>query len=329
VARTSNRELIARLDRAIRPYAARFRKLVRAAAHAARDETSLVALVEAIESRDVARVMAAVRLDDFAEVLAGVGGGDSVARITRGAMEAAAGVAIVQLPRSASIAMKFDILNPRAVNFVKTYEMKLIREVTDESRKAVQETVIRAFETGLHPRQQARIIRDSIGLTRQQARAITNFRLQLTTQQNYPGDRYMVAADRRRLSATEARQVTRQMASGHMTQPEIDAMVNRYYQSLVNLRSNTIARTETLRASSVGQEELWAQAAEQGLIDPVGSRRFWVTAGDERVRENHRLIPGLNKGGRRIGEMFQTPDGDTPYPPQSVNCRCRLIMRAR
>lgn len=79
------------------------------------------------------------------------------------------------------------------------------------------------------------------------------------------------------------------------------------YDKLGNWHAETIFRTETSLAYNAG--------SNAKLIEVADTFPYWeyVTAGDERVRDEHAALNG---------KIFKT--GDTEYyPPLGINCRCR------
>jgi len=95
-------------------------------------------------------------------------------------------------------------------------------------------------------------------------------------------------------------------------------------------RAETILNTEVNRAFSVGT----AQRAEQVEKKRPGLRKWWLTAGDERVRPSH-ADAGVEFGPDNpipieepfiVGGAALEFPGDPGGPPEQViNCRCRVM----
>lgn len=300
----------------------RLRRAFLAAVERLRGRIDVDALAQAIEAGDIEGAMQVIGADTLGPEWQAAGLTESL----QDSVRAGAAVARQNLPDSVSMFMRFDLVNPRAAEAIRRNELRLIREVTDETRAAVREVVQDAVVSGGNPRVQARTIKQHVGLTRKQSRALRNFRDQLEQQTNVPGGRSMQPAGSRRLNAVERRQAARQVRDGGMTQADIDSMVRNYERRLTRLRAETIARTETQRAAAEGQLEQWRQAAEQGLLDISTVRRKWITAGDERVRSWHADIPFLNPDGVKLDEDFVTEFGPVAMPPAGPNCRCTVIL---
>lgn len=164
---------------------------------------------------------------------------------------AGAEAAIAQMPTSVSARMAFDLVNPRTVEFLQRYQFNLIREVSRETIEGIRETVVNAFQHGGHPFEQARQIRDKIGLTQRMARAAANYRAALQ-EQDRPAD-------------------------------QVDRMAATYEARALRQRAETIARTETIRAANEGQQQAWQQASEKGFLDAEEARRIWIVTPDDRL----------------------------------------------
>jgi len=87
-------------------------------------------------------------------------------------------------------------------------------------------------------------------------------------------------------------------------------------------RALTIARTETARTVSEGQEMAFNQAANLG----VEFMREWVSSRDDAVRPTHVEMDGQK---RQPGEPFDSESGASGYgpglffvPAEDINCRC-------
>ena len=99
-------------------------------------------------------------------------------------------------------------------------------------------------------------------------------------------------------------------------------MVDRYRDRFLKYRSETIARTEAMRAANLGSYESWRQAIEDSdLFEPEEVKRQWMTAKDDRVRLDHRGAAGQKVG---INEPFMVGGDAVMFPPHQPNCRCTV-----
>lgn len=85
-------------------------------------------------------------------------------------------------------------------------------------------------------------------------------------------------------------------------------------------RAETIARTETISASVNGQQELWDQAVEEGLLTG-DEQQEWIITPDDRLCPICEAIEGQTVP---LGEPFETEDGEVDGPPAHPRCRCAV-----
>lgn len=222
--------------------------------------------------------------------------------------------------------VSFDQTNQRAVNIMRDARLRLIREFTTEQRNATRQALIEGIQRGLNPRDQARLFRDSIGLTSRQIQAVQRYRELLEMNSREALTRQLRD---RRFDGSVQRAVR---GETHLNEEQIDRMVQRYRERYLIYRSQVIARTEALRAVHQGVEEMYQQSFDSGLLDPGQLVRIWITSRDARVRDTHN---GMNGQQRQVGEQFETDAGNLlRYPgdelaPASeiVQCRCVLATR--
>lgn len=298
-----------------------------AAVRRTRDAATLNAIARAIERGDVAAALEATGVSGFADALRGAGlepGGATFQDELVEAFRAGGAAGMMQFPSRAAFAASLDLTNPEAVRYLTENLPTLIREVSDETVAACRDAVLRGFNEGRPAVKIAREVRGSVGLTRAQARYVGNLRRQLETGEL--GD--ATAPWRRRLSATERAEARAVFRAGGERSARVDRIVARYEESLVNRRAKNIARTEVNRASGAGQRELWRQAEERGLIEGAATRRHWLVTPDDRLRDAHRVVPGMNPDGVGLDEPYRTPIGPVRAPRESgdasfdVDCRC-------
>lgn len=230
------------------------------------------------------------------------------------------------ISNSIGIQVNFDQVNERAVAQMRAESLRLIREFTDGQRASTRAALVEGVLQGLNPRDQARLFRQSIGLTANQLRAVANFRRLLESNS--------AAALTRELRDRRFDSSIRRAVSGEkpLTAEQIDRMVERYYQRSLAARAETIARTESLAAVHQASDEGFHQAIEAGLIDEELTQK-WKTAGDARVREpSHTFMNGQT---RPFGEPFLSGTGNLlRYPgdnraPAHDVVRCRCVKTTR
>lgn len=193
-----------------------------------------------------------------------------------------------------SMSMRFDLGRPASVQFIKDYDFGLIKQVSQDTRAAIRNIVLRAFQSGGHPTQQAKQIKSLIGLTDRQATAAANYRAALVE---------------------EGRKAD-----------QVERMAAKYSDRLLRMRAVTIARTETMRASNAGQHAAWQQAANDGFLNRNTVRRRWIVTPDDRLCIYCAAVPAMNPDGVPLDGMFMTPLGPVLYGPLHPQCRCIVAL---
>lgn len=107
------------------------------------------------------------------------------------------------------------------------------------------------------------------------------------------------------------------------------AAVNAYRNRALRFRAGNIADNEAHAVLLQAQQDAWSQAIERGVVEERAVRRFWIDAGDGRVRPEHAAVAGMNPKGVGLREPFQTPKGPAMNPGWAFDpgCRCRVRVR--
>jgi len=204
-----------------------------------------------------------------------------------------------RLGRQIGVNMAFDITNQAAVDLIDREIGNLITRVDDATRAGVRDIVRNAFVSGGHPRTQARAIRDMVGLLPTQVRAIERIKIRMRT------------------AGVPASKIAKRLA--------------RLHAKKLKERAEMIARTETIRASNLGQQSLWMQWNDQGLI-PDSARRAWVITPDDRLCPICTTLEGAIAGLRTEFDtsvefsQTRTQRFTTLTPPIHPRCRCALAL---
>jgi hypothetical protein len=278
-------------------------------------------LAKALESGSVDRVLEVLGIDDtLKEALRAT----ILPPLEDVLIDAGRGTTAATFPKDGSLQMRFDISNPNVVRYIQNNDLRLIQQVTDDTRGAVRQIVADALQFGGHPRDQARAIRELVGLTEKQAAAVENFRNMLEG-----GDRAALTRELRdrRFDPTLDRALGSD-AVDNLTQDQIDTMVARYRDRMLTMRAETIARTETINAAEAGKQMAWEQAANNGLLTRSKLRQGWLVTPDDRLCLICAAIPLLNPDGVPLGGYFTTPIGPVLRPTVHPQCRCDLYLMA-
>ena len=276
----------------------------------------------------IQEAIAQVDLDLIADGMAPIAHAVTAATVASGVATAAD--VISALPALAGAKFSFGVTNPSTIATLQTYEFGLIRQLTDTTRQQVATAIRSGVTAGRNPLDTARDVRAFIGLTDRQAQAVVNFRRALQEAPNEAMDRELRD---KRFDATLARAAR----EGAVIDPaKIDTMVDRYRQRYLRYRSETIARTESIRAIAFGNIESWRQAIAAGKVAADAVTKRWIYTHDSKTRHAHRTIPGLNPKDPGIDGNFNSELGPIAYPgdPEAragniCNCRCAVVLRYR
>jgi hypothetical protein len=284
---------------------------------------AFIAAVKRLQNQiDLATLESAVASGNVNLILAAVaGGGDlesimEAARLARlfQATATATGAASAEILTGVTgLTATFNAIDPSVVMYARTQAGLLIRAVSEDVREAVRIVVATAQVQGITTKGQARAIREVVGLPPNWVNAPLNLGKEL---------RAGTFTESRRLSAVDKTRIRSRLKRGTVDEPFIQEMQKRYADSLINRRAKNIARTETLRSSNFGMRTSWRQAVKDGVLPPT-AKRVWVVTPDDRLRETHARVPGMNPGGVQLeGGAYQTPLGPSSGPPLEPNCRC-------
>lgn len=231
------------------------------------------------------------------------------------------------IPESA-VGISFDPSHPRAAEIIRDNRARFVREFSDQQRKATLQALAEAYREGLGTQQTARLFRESIGLTQQQQAAVRNYRRLLERGSRDALNR--ANRDRRFDRSVQAAAEGRRQ----LTPEQIDRMTQRYQQRTLMMRSETIARTEGIRATSEAREETLEQMLEATGLERDRVERVWNPTRDKRTRDFHASMAGQK---RPLGTPFKDGHGNLllypgdPKAPASttINCRCALTFSVR
>lgn len=214
--------------------------------------------------------------------------------------------------------------------------------MTEDTHKAVKQIIADGVKRGVSPRDIARDIRDSIGLTASQDQHVRNYRRALQT-----GDYSNVVG--RELHDDRANgKIKKAFDEGRALDPKyVDKLVENYRKKYIGYRAEVIARTESLRAVHEGTEEALRQSIEDGDVDSDQLIRTWHIGGGtrqakskggkggkgkvtvSRTRDSHRA---MNNQKQPYGKPFVSGKGNIlkypgdPSAPISDTAQCRCAV---
>lgn len=231
----------------------------------------------------------------------------------------------------AAVELTFNARHPNVEAWARERSATLVREVTEESRRAVRQVVTETIETGEDYGKRAQRIKDAVGLTTRQAQAVSNYRDLLTRAPSpravtikvnaYRSGLVSEGTDRSKLDGLADRYRARLEAP---RSPErVDQLVEAYAERTLKRRAETISRTETIAATTQGQLEYWRQLIGGGVVDGAKARKEWIVTPDDRLCPLCEPMAGVRVG---VDESFETNAGTVDGPPLHPNCRCAVSL---
>jgi hypothetical protein len=171
---------------------------------------------------------------------------------------------------------------------------RLVRDISDSSKKSLTQTIERGFFEGMHPRSVANVIERNIGLTTREGKAVDNF-------------------------------FANQLALGK-TRTEADLAAAKYSNRLLKARARRIARTEMVTAQARGQSDAWKVAREAGQLDPKVMKEWIAVMASLRTCEICMELDGQRKP---LDEPFESSFvGSIDSPTAHPHCRCVMRLRS-
>lgn len=226
------------------------------------------------------------------------------------------------------IVFGFRVGESNTARFMENYVAERVRQISMQMRETISQVIYREVSAGTNPIDTARLIKQNLGLTATQEKAVNNYRKYLED-----GDRRALerALRDKRYDPTVSRLIR---TGGNLKPEQIDKMVSRYRQRFIKRRAENIARTESMTMLNAGNQKYWEQAVKSGIVRQNQIVRTWKHSHDSKVRSSHIQIPGLNPDGRGLNEPFKSPLGNIRYPgdpaasgANRINCRCYIFTR--
>lgn len=294
-------------------------------------------IIEALERGDIEAAIRAMHLDPAAFRL--------LETTKAEAFEAGGRATVDSMPVLRSLAgdrivIRFDVRNPRAEAYLSGRSGSLISNAGGLSDRLFAEQVsslrtamTNGLQAGRNPRSVAldmigrmdratgRRVGGSIGLSNPQQAAVERARAALLSGDKKAMKQYLTLQRRdRRFDAM----VNRAIADGKAVSPDmVDRAIGRYSDRLLQLRGETIARTEIQGALAKSKDEAFRQAVDSGGVTENQVKKVWMATNDARKRDNHWAMNGMRVG---LNEVFPNgllhPHAEGAPPEEVINCRC-------
>lgn len=321
---------------AIKEWVSKIWGAIRRAFRRIKDEAIIDDLQDAIRRENMDEAIAAIRLerpvfDEFErEVRNAIRvGGDGIAR----------GMGRIRDQNGRFVAFRFDPRSSAVDEFIRTKSaQKIVDDILEEQRALIREVIKDGVMRGRSERAitldlVGRINRDTgrreggvIGLSRQFNEYVASARNELES-----GDFASYLTRERRDKRFDRIIAKAEKGERKLTQDEIDKIIMRYSDRLLELRGEVIATTEARSALMFGRYRAIKQLVESGKVREDQIVKIWKTVGDERVRHTHVSlankrspfsVPFRTSRGARLLFPTDTSLGAPAY--EIINCRCWL-----
>lgn len=186
----------------------------------------------------------------------------------------------------------FDYVDPNALKWIEKYCAEDVVQISSSTKEAIRAIIRNGYENGITVQEQARDIKQLIGLDPNRAEAVQRMRDKL-------------------------------LKRGLISDSEINRRAAKYAEKLLKQRANTIAVNETSEAAANATYQSTKSACERGVIDPYQYEAFRIVTADERTCERCMAIEG---------EARKLPDGSYASTGQQIvkvhiKCRCAEGLR--
>jgi uncharacterized protein with gpF-like domain len=227
------------------------------------------------------------------------------------------------------VAVFFDPSDPAAAAKIQRQTMLQIRQFSSDQRAAVRQAMQRGYETGAGYAPMARAFRSVIGLTAYQESHVASYRRALESQSRNALDR---ALRDRRFDASVRRATSK--GGDPLTPEQIDRMTDRYRQRYLIHRSENIARTQGLAATSMARDDAARQMMTQLGLGADRIEREWFRTADKRTRDWHDTMHGQIRGMDQPfvdgkSQLLMYPGDPSAKADTIINCRCAVVYRIK
>lgn len=219
----------------------------------------------------------------------------------------------------------------------------LLSRYREETGAAILTALDKAQSAKGQPFDRAQHLKRSIGLSGNQQAALDTMQRALLAYVNAPkkftaaergnpasytreiDTAALIASTKGNLSAAQRRLVSAAISNPNLSATDANSILDRHANALRRHRIRAAVNNGLHDLVENAKLTIW-QAAQQAGFLSSDQRRFWRTAGDERVRHAHAAVPGMNPNGVALNAPFKTPLGNAMTPPLEWGCRCRAIL---
>jgi hypothetical protein len=187
---------------------------------------------------------------------------------------------------SSALGIRFDLKDPNAIKWIQEFAASEIKYISDSEREAIREIILDGYQRGTTPQQQARAIRQHIGLDPRRSKTLLNY-----------GEN---------------------LFSKGKVESEVWRLVQKKGQSLLAARANVIAVNEATEAGGRAVYESTKGAYERGVLPAGKYEAYRMITADEQTCETC----NSHEGEPRLLPDGTYPSTGSLIPKMHVSCRC-------
>lgn len=267
----------------------------------------------------------------------------------QGATAAAATLHLSGVPKDQAATIRFDMTNPRAESVMATAAAEMVKQVEDDTRRAIRETILSGYEQGRGPRDIATDLVGRVEGGRRQGGVVgldanRAHRLNAVARgmQSAEGvqDLVIVGRDgklslRYKVNPATEKAILAAYRKGTAV-PEKARLkhLDQFRNALLKSRGDTIARTETAQAVALGRAEEWDQVLEKLGRSPDDVIKTWQRgSGGRDPRPHHQAANGMQVRGLNTpfvlsnGAQLNYPHDPNASGRETINCTCAASYR--
>lgn len=246
----------------------------------------------------------------------------------------------VQMSTGGKTVIRFDVRNSRAEAWLRDHSSSLVTRITEEQQLNIRNVIQAGTREGINPRNVAldivgridpatgRRVGGIVGLSGPQQQYVASAQAELSGQP--PNSNYFNRERRdKRFDSTVQKAINDGVALDSTT---VNKITGRYSDSLLQLRGETIARSEALQSLNESESEAYQQAIDTGGLKKSAVTKTWDSAGhDGRTRPTHLTLDGQTV---QMDEPFVSESGARMMHPgdtglgapaeEIINCRCKV-----
>ncbi len=207
----------------------------------------------------------------------------------------------------------FDVTNPKVFEWINTELDDFFGSMDKNSRAALQEVVTWGFSQGRHPTAMARELKSVLSLPPNHVKAVQGYRKFLEELGQRDDLTSLPKSVMQRLRRSDIRLFA---PKSGLNQGRIDKLTGAYKRRLLREYAETLTRTATIKASAEGQNQLWNQALDEGLLNRNKFEVRWITTPDDRACQ---ICMARNNKRRPIDGSYP---GGYGGPTAHLQCRC-------